>query len=59
MFNQIKLFQTDRIWAAIGPEIIDLVNSSHALGPAQNGDITLLLEQIDAIVLPLPTAQMH
>ena len=45
MSNQIKLFQTDRIWKDIGAEIIDLVNSSHARGQAQNGDITLLLEQ--------------
>lgn len=45
MLEQIKLFQTQRVWAEIGNEVIDLVNHSHFKGQAQNGEINLLLER--------------
>jgi len=41
----IKLFQTNRIWSSIGKEITDLAHSMHAQGHAQNGPLTLVLEQ--------------
>jgi dTDP-4-amino-4,6-dideoxygalactose transaminase len=41
---KIKLFQTDRIWQEIGEEILDLTDSSHLKGQAQNGDLTKELE---------------
>jgi UDP-2-acetamido-2-deoxy-ribo-hexuluronate aminotransferase len=45
MSDQIKLFQTQRSWQEIGHEVIDLVNSAHSKGQAQNGELTLLLEK--------------
>ena len=41
----INLFQNDRIWSSIGNEITELANTMHAQGYAQNGPLTLVLEQ--------------
>ena len=46
MSDQIKLFQTDRVWKQIGTEVLDLVNQYHQRGQAQNGDITNQLETV-------------
>lgn len=47
----IKLFQTDRIWQTIGAEIIDLANTMHQRGYAQNGPLTPQLEETLATML--------
>jgi dTDP-4-amino-4,6-dideoxygalactose transaminase len=43
--SKVRLFQTDRVWQEIGPEVLDLVNQAHSRGQAQNGDLTRQLEQ--------------
>lgn len=45
MHNQIKLFQTERVWKQIGHEVVDLINQSHDRGQAQNGEINRTLEK--------------
>lgn len=42
----IKLFQTERVWASVGTEILDLVQSAHGRGEAQNGQLTKDLESV-------------
>jgi UDP-2-acetamido-2-deoxy-ribo-hexuluronate aminotransferase len=44
--SNIRLFQTDRAWQQIGAEVLDLTNSAHLKGQAQNGDLTRELEAV-------------
>lgn len=42
--SNIRLFQTERAWHEIGAEVMDLTNSAHLKGQAQNGDLVRQLE---------------
>jgi len=42
--SNIRLFQTERAWQEIGDEVMDLTNSAHQKGQAQNGDLVRQLE---------------